>query len=263
MDVLPHHPLGATVRDLDLRELGPDQAEQLKDLLAEHGVLHLPDQHHLDDAAFTAALRRLGPLTFTVGETPVRGHPDLNVVSNVGRAQPPRSSFHVDTSYVAAPPAYTALRAVTVPAAGGSTMFTDQRRALATLPDDLRRTIEGRALTHVVTGLDLDDDAETAADHPLVRPHPRTGEPTLFLTTPPRCAAITGLDDAATGQVVAHLFAHSTAADNRFVHRWSDGDVVVWDNARVLHAADHTAVVGDRILHRGMVDAAGHLRATG
>lgn len=62
-------------------------------------------------------------MTFTEGETPVAGFPDLNVISNVGRT-PPRSVFHVDTSYVRRPPAYTALRAVQIPAQGGETLFT-------------------------------------------------------------------------------------------------------------------------------------------
>jgi taurine dioxygenase len=260
VQITPHRPLGATLTGVDLATLDQPTAEVLKDLLAEHGVLHLPGHDHLDDDAFVAALRRLGPLTFTVGETPVDGHPDLNVVSNVGRTRPPRSSFHVDTSYVARPPAYTALRAVSVPTEGGATMFTDQRRALATLPDALRGQVEGRELTHVVTGLDLDDDAETSAVHPLVRPHPRSQQPSLFLTTPPRCAAISGMDADETAAVVEALFDHSTREDNRYRHAWSPGDVVVWDNGVVLHAADHTAVVGDRVLHRGMIAADGYLR---
>jgi taurine dioxygenase len=36
-------------------------------------------------------------------------------------------------------------------------------------------------------------------------------------------------------------------------HTWRAGDVVMWDNACVLHRADHAGVVGDRVLHRGMV----------
>jgi taurine dioxygenase len=258
MDVRPHEPLGATVEGIDLADLDPTTAAELKDLLAEHGVVVLPDQD-LDDAAFTTALRRLGELTFTIGETPVPGYPDLNVVSNVGRTRPPRSSFHVDTSYVSRPPAYTALRAVTVPERGGSTMFSDQRRALATLPDDVRDRIAGRTITHVVTGLDLDDDAETSAQHPIVRPHPRTGQPSLFLTTPPRCAEISGLPASEVEPLIELLFAHSTREDNRFRHTWRPGDVVVWDNACVLHAGDHRAVVGDRVFHRGMVAADAHV----
>ena len=262
MPTVLHCPLGATLEGVALSDLDHHGVERLKDLLAAHGVVHLPRQQ-VDDLGFVAALRRLGPLTFTTGETPVPGHPDLNVVTNVGRTRPPRSSFHVDTSYVREPPAYTALRAVDVPDEGGATMFTDQRRALATLPAALRQRIAGRTLTHVVTGLHLDDDAESSADHPLVRPHPRDGRPSLFLTTPPRCAAISGMDEAETTAVVDALFAHSIREDNRLRHRWSPGDVVIWDNARVLHAADHTAVVGDRMLHRGMIAAAGHLPTHG
>jgi taurine dioxygenase len=28
----------------------------------------------------------------------------------------------------------------------------------------------------------------------------------------------------------------------------------MWDNACVLHRGDHAKVVGDRVMHRGMVD---------
>ncbi len=29
--------------------------------------------------------------------------------------------------------------------------------------------------------------------------------------------------------------------------------MVIWDNGCVLHRADHAGVVGDRVMHRGMV----------
>jgi taurine dioxygenase len=43
-------------------------------------------------------LRTMGELMFTIGETPVAGAPELNVVSNVGGIRPSRSVFHTDTS---------------------------------------------------------------------------------------------------------------------------------------------------------------------
>ena len=247
-------PVGVRVTGLRVQETGPDDVAALKRLLAEHGVLVLPDQD-VDDAGFVAFLRGFGPLAFTEGETPVEGFPDLNVVSNVGRTTPPRSSFHVDTSYVRSPPAYTALRGVRIPARGGQTVFTNQYLAHDTLPDALRARAEGRTVTHVLTGLDLPDGAETSAEHPLLRPHPVTGRPALYLSTPQRCAAVSGLDDAEAAELVAALLAHSTADDNAYRHSWSPGDVVVWDNAVVLHKADHEGVVGDRVMHRGMVAA--------
>lgn len=243
------HPIGIEVTDLAIRDA---DVGRLRDLLAEHGVVILPGQNS-DDADFVAFLQRFGELVFTTGETPVPGFPDLNVVSNVGRTSPPRSTFHVDTSYIRHPPAYTALRAVQIPTRGGETLFTNQYRAFDTLPPGVRNALDGRTIMHVVTGLDLGPDDETEADHPVFRRHPVSGRTTLYLSTPARCRSISGLDDVAAADMIAFLFAHSTREDNTYRHRWSPGDIVIWDNGCVLHRADHADVIGDRVLHRGMV----------
>jgi taurine dioxygenase len=245
-------PVGVEVSGLDLDAAGPDDVDHLQNLLARHGVVIMRGQD-VDDPAFLGFLRRFGELAVTTGEPPLPGYPDLNLVSNVGRTTPPRSTFHVDTSYVRHPPAYTALRAVRIPAQGGETLFTNQYRAYDTLPADVRERLRGRTIRHEVTGLDLGPDDETAAEHPVFRPHPISGRTALYLSTPQRCTAISGLDDAAAREMIDFLFAHSTAADNTYWHAWSTGDVVMWDNGCVLHRADHDGVVGDRVLHRGMV----------
>ena len=248
-------PLGVEVTGLDIATATDDDIVGLRTLLAGRGVVVLRDQH-VDDEAFLGFLRSFGPLTFTAGETPVDGFPDLNVISNVGRTEPPRSTFHVDSSYLSTPPAYTALRAVQIPSQGGETVFTDQYRAAETLPAELRERVAGRSIRHVVTGIDpalLTDDDETEAEHPVLRPHPLSGRPALFLTTPKRCAAISGMGDDEAADLVAQLYAHSTTEENSLAHAWAPGDVVVWDNACVLHRGDHSVVVGDRVMHRGMV----------
>ena len=252
MKVYAHEPVGASLHDVSLEDVGHDQIAELRELLSEHGVLVVGGQT-LDDAAFVDFLRLFGELAFTKGETPVDGHPDLNVVSNVGRTTPPRSSFHVDSSYLARPPAYTALRAVSIPTQGGQTLFTNQYSAYQTLPEELRTRLLDRTITHVVTGLELDDDDETSAEHPVFRTHPISGRTALYMSTPARCASISGVDDAEATELVQQLFEHSTRAENTYRHSWSPGDVVIWDNACVLHKADHAGVVGDRVMHRGMV----------
>jgi taurine dioxygenase len=245
-------PVGVRVTGISLPDLDPGAVARLRDLLARHGVLVLPDQP-VDDAAFVSFLRGFGELTFTPGETPVPGFPDLNVVSNVGRDTPPRSSFHVDTSYVRRPPAYTALRAVDIPARGGQTLFTSQYRAFDTLPAEVRAALDGRTIRHVVTGLELGDDEETSAEHPVFRPHPVSGRTALYLTSAQRCAAVSGMTAAAAAEMIEFLLAHSTRDANLYRHAWSPGDVVMWDNGCVMHRADHAGVVGDRVLHRGLV----------
>lgn len=247
-------PLGVEVTGVTVGELDGPAVTRLRDLLAEHGVAVLRGQD-VDDAAFVAFLASFGELAFTTGETPLPHEPRLNLISNVGRRTPPRSTFHVDTSYVARPPAYTALRAVTIPEQGGQTLFSDQYRAHDTLPGEVRRRLAGRVVTHVVTGVELGPGDEKQAEHPVFRPHPVTGRTALYLSTPKRCAAISGMDADEAAATVAMLYAHSTRDDNVYRHAWAPGDVVMWDNAAVLHRADHDGVVGDRVMHRGMVAA--------
>lgn len=117
-------PFGIDVWGADLTEPGA-AAKSLRPHLERHGVAVLRDQE-IDDAAFVAFLEALGPLVFTEGETPVENAPMLNVVSNVGRTTPPRSVFHSDTTYVAKPPSFTALRPVLLPERGGATLICDQ-----------------------------------------------------------------------------------------------------------------------------------------
>lgn len=252
LDAVPLTPFGARLTDVRVEALSVPSVADMRRLLADHGVVVLPGQDVGDDG-FLRFLRSFGPTVFTVGESAVPGFPDLNVVSNVGRPTPPRSTFHTDTSYIRNPPAYTALRAVEVPARGGHTLFTNQYTAYATLPADTLDEIDGRTITHVVTGVEPGDDAETEAEHPIVRTHPVSGRRYLYLSTPKRCARVSGMSPERAADTVAFLFDHCTRDDNVYRHAWSQGDVLMWDNRCVLHRADHSGVVGDRVLHRGMV----------
>ena len=252
LDVAAVKPVGARLTGVTVDALEQRVVTDLRQLLAEHGVLVLPGQH-VDDDGFLRFLRSFGPTMFTVGETPVPGYPDLNVVSNVGRSRPPRSTFHTDTSYVRKPPAYTALRAATVPARGGQTLFSNQYAAYETLPLRVHQELGGRTITHVVTGLHLGPDQEKSAVHPLFRVHPVSGRTYLYISSPGRCAEVSGMSAKRGAEVVAFLFTHSTRDDNVYRHTWAPGDVVIWDNRCVLHRADHAGVVGNRVMHRGMV----------
>jgi taurine dioxygenase len=245
-------PIGVVVTDLNLDDVTEATVSELQRLLADHGVAVLPRQS-IDDTAFVAFLEQFGHLTFSQGEVPVDGFPDLNVISNMGRSTPPRSVFHVDTSYVRQPPAYTALRAVRIPTEGGETLISNQYRAFETLPSDIRERLRGRTIRHVISGVTAPEGSETEAEHPIFRYHPISGRIALYLSTPQRCVAISGMSDDEATETIEYLYLHSTSEHNVLRHSWSDHDLVIWDNGCVIHRADHTGVVGDRVMHRGMV----------
>jgi taurine dioxygenase len=230
----------------------PPDADVVRPALAETGVVVIPDAG-LTDAAFVAFLQQLGELTFTDGEAPHPEQPLLNVVSNVGRDTPPRSVFHTDTSYVDRPPAYTALKAERVPEAGGETVFTNLYHAYDRLSDALRDRLHGAEILHEVTGVTPSEGAQTRAWHPLFRRHPISGRVALWLSTPARCTDLRLPGGLRKPELVAELYAHATDPAHEMRHAWRPGDVVIWDNRCTLHRGDHSAVAGDRVLHRGMV----------
>ena len=249
MIVTPLAPFGAEVAGVTLDTVSADAADRIADLVARHRVVVLR-RVFADDAAQCRLIAALGEPMFTDGETPVAGAPTLNVVSNVGRTTPPRSVFHTDSSYLARPPSLTLLRPVKQPASGGATLFTDQVAVAAALPAPVQAWLAGRTVVHAVTGLDGRDDA---VRQPILRRHPRTGEASLYLSTPERCRNLDGVDPVTSRRIVALLYRRSIRADRLYRHRWQDGDLLIWDNRVTLHRADHDTVAGDRVLHRGLV----------
>ena len=121
-------------QNTSLQEIPYVGSKELIKAIATNGVIKLSEPPAHPDQ-FVALLSSLGPLMFTLGETPVKKHPELNIVTNVNRQRRPRSVFHSDTSYVAHPPAVSALFAVDVPKFGGATKFTDQYLALDLLEE--------------------------------------------------------------------------------------------------------------------------------
>ena len=245
-------PFGIEANEIKITEIDDKDLVSLKHVIASNGLLVFRKQL-VTDADFVAFLSRLGAMTFTVGETPVLHQPNLNVVSNIGRDRPPRSVFHTDTSYVSRPPAFTALRAVTIPASGGATLFSEQYRAYETLPSIVKEQLADARVLHVMSGLALENHQEQQSWHPLFLRHPLSGRLALFLSTPERCQVISGMAIEKAQRSVRLLYRHSIRHYRLYRHRWQPGDIAIWDNRCTMHRADHAQVIGDRVLHRGLV----------
>ncbi|MEM6363887.1 MAG: TauD/TfdA family dioxygenase [Planctomycetota bacterium] len=228
--------------------------DELHARLANFGVIAFRDQF-LDDAVLISLMKRLGTITFTQGERSVSGFPDLNLVSNVGKANP-KSVFHSDTSYVKETPAYTFLRPVELPERGGATLFTNQYLAWDRLPIRYQVQLAGVQALHRVTGLDESTLDEVESWHPLARRHPRSDRTALYLTTPKRCLRLRDVDGKpvpGSERMIRMLYRHSIQKNRIYRHHWQPGDLVIWDNRCTMHRGEHEGVIGDRIFHRGMV----------
>jgi taurine dioxygenase len=250
--------LGADIEGVDLsRDIGADVFAQILAAWARHLVLRFRGQR-LDEDLLLAFSRRFGTLDkapINTAATREHRNPYVLIVSNViedgrpiGSLGAYGSQWHADMSYNEQPPVGSLLYAVEVPPAGGDTGFINLNRAYETLPADLKAAIAHRVCTHDSSlnsagerraGYEEVTDPRSApgAVHPLVRPHPVTGLPLLYLGRR-RNAYVHGLSLQESDALLDRLWAHATAPENAWYQRWRVGDLVLWDNFATVHRRD-------------------------
>lgn len=173
------------------------------------------------------------------------------------------SAWHFDLSFRHSPPVAAVLVARETPPIGGDTIWANQIQALDTLPNELMALVEGKFALHSDTaafGGHKDRKQQQTALHPLVYSHIESGRRSLFVN-PVSIETIDGMSQNATRELIESLVAHATQERFQYRHRWSDGDVIVWDNRATMHRALNDYDGFRRIMHRVSVAAgcqAGH-----
>jgi taurine dioxygenase len=259
LEIEPLSPvLGASITGADLAEgLAPEEYQRAEAALHEYGFIVFPGQS-LTPAQFGAFGKLWGRAEPHVIDT--FHHPqDANILilSNVEKDGKPTgladagTYFHTDYSYLDIPARCTMLHALQMPREKQGTTFANQTRAYEELPEAMKRRIDGLVVRHHYGNRDdLDENSRTVASvlndeqrkkvkwvcHPLARPHPRTGRKALYAVSG-SSFGIEGMDDAQGVRLLDELKAHATQPKYLHTHDYKVGDVIVWDNAQLLHAA--------------------------
>ena len=74
------------------------------------------------------------------------------------------------------------------------------------------------------------------ATQPVVRTHPETGRKSLFVN-PGFTSHIDGLDANESKAILEFLYHHSTQPQFLYRHRWTEKDLLIWDNRSMMHFA--------------------------
>ena len=197
-------------------------------------------------------------------------HADILILSNVQEDGKPvgladaGTYFHTDYSYLEVPARCTMLYSIQVPKKGGDTLFADQYTAYDDLPAAMKKRIDGLiALHHYGNRDDLDQSSRTVASvlseeqeqkmvwvrHPVVRKHPVTGREALYSVSG-SSFRIEGMPDDEAIDLLDELKDHSTQPKYQYRLKYGVGDVVMWDNASLLHSATLTDPDDPRTLWR-------------
>src|SRR5438270_7432737 len=187
-------------------------------------------------------------------------HADILILSNrkedgqpIGLADA-GTYFHTDYSYLDIPARATLLYSIEVPKKGGDTLFADQYRAYDELPAPMKRRIDPLvALHHYGNRDDLDRSSRTVASvltedqenkmnwvrHPVVRRHPITGRKALYAVSG-SSFGIDGMPQDEAIDLLEELKRHATQPKYQYPLKYGVGDLVLWDNASLLHSATLT-----------------------
>jgi taurine dioxygenase len=195
---------------------------------------------------------------------------DLYVVDGVpwGGYQP----WHVDWIYMDEIARGGMMAPVTLPNSGGDTGFIDQIEAWERLPDRLKAKAETLNVLYAFhydasktpfgkrpeRALALSERIVQAAGHervarrsihPMVFRQPETGRKLLHIS-PWWSDGIEGMENDEGKALLDELIEYSTDPVLAYWHRWQASDIVLWDNWRLLHAAQGVPIGEVRYMHR-------------
>ncbi|MEO8697042.1 MAG: TauD/TfdA family dioxygenase [Acidimicrobiales bacterium] len=241
--------LGATVRGMRLAALDDATWQVVEDAFNTYALLLFPDQYLNDDEQMALG-RRFGQLEqgLTLAAlsnvTPEGGVRRADgVIMQMLRGN---EGWHTDSSYMPLAAKASMLSAHVVPPSGGETEWADMRAAYDALDDATKARIAPLSAFHSIrysqAQLGFADivnsygyDVEDPPLRPLVKVHPVTGRPALYIGR--HAHAIPGLSADESQRLLAELLDFACRAPRTYRHRWAPGDIAVWDNRCVLHHA--------------------------
>ena len=260
--------IGAEVLDLNLADVFlPETLQALEAALVKHEalVLHVPeltpDQHlaianHFGEAEVHTFYPNLGA-----------GYEQITLIdSKLGdRAD----MWHHDESFLPSAPIVTMTQAKILPPCGGDTCWISMTTAYDALSERMKQYLDGLHAWHDMNGpmtaalrqgvVTHDRYLEVIKMgkrhlHPMVTTHTITGRKALYIS-PTYTTHIDGLAPAESDAILAYLHAHCQHVQFVYRHRWTVGDMVLWDNRSVIHNAILDYRPHQRRMHRASVFA--------
>jgi alpha-ketoglutarate-dependent 2,4-dichlorophenoxyacetate dioxygenase len=277
MDVVPLGPgFAAELRGVTLADVASDDAAYaaVRAAFEEHSVLVFRDQDVTDEIQLAFSQRFGQPEVTKVGSQGTGSHfvilstigPDGKVVPADHRLSlraKANQLWHTDSSFKRVPALASILSARIVPARGGETEYVSTRLAFARLDEALRNKLQRSFAWHDYAhsrkqiALDLASPEERAALPPqcwrMAWTNPVNGRGAIYLAS--HAYAVEGMEAAAGKKLIDELMEAATQAGASYLHRWREGDVVMWDNRATMHRGRPWPAQEPRLMVRTTISA--------
>jgi alpha-ketoglutarate-dependent taurine dioxygenase len=266
--------LGAVVAGVRLDALSDSEWRAIEAAFLEYAVLLFPAQHPSRETqvAFGRRFGELDSLVAKTGSVAISNvEPDGTLMDDAAPAKQllrGNEGWHTDSSYMPVSALASLLSAEVVTERGGETEWADMRAAYDALDPAMRSRIADLSAYHSIRysqaraglasapggALYYGFDGSGAPLRPLVKRHPVTGRPALFIGR--HAYGIPGLAPEESERLLDELLAFACQPPRVLRHVWRPGDLAIWDNRCVLHRArpydprvprvlHHTRIAGD------------------
>jgi taurine dioxygenase len=256
--------IGAELSGITLNgDISEQDFDVINQALLKHKVLFFREQF-LSDEQHESFSRRFGE---QVPHPTVRSAEKSSAILHLDAKETRANSWHTDVTFVANYPKISILRGVVIPPYGGDTVWANTASAYADLPTPLKTLADSLRALHTNlydyaaprdtgdAGVKRYREQFTAevyeTEHPLVRVHPETGERSLLLGH--FVKQIQGVSSNDSKQLIRLFHDRITHLDNTVRWRWSEGDVVIWDNRATQHIAINDYGKAERVVRRTTV----------
>ncbi len=266
--------LGAVVTGIHLGSLDDSSWPEIEGAFHDHGVLIFPGQHLTADEQYGFA-ERFGDIEHLVPGKNLKVVPFSNRRSDGlplyqkghgARILKGNEEWHTDSSYMPLSAKASILSAVDVTPGAASTEWADMRAAYEALDRKTIDRITGLCAYHSLFYSQgrIGHKPDVGAGYgfyggdkplrPLVKVHPVTGRPALYIGR--HAYGIPGLPEDESEGLLNGLAEFACQPPRIYRHDWQVGDTAIWDNRCVMHRACpcdanvprvlvHTRVAGD------------------
>ncbi|MFW1783713.1 taurine dioxygenase [Acinetobacter nosocomialis] len=260
--------IGAIIHDIDLNALNEQTTQQIQQALLDHQVIFFRKQQLAPQAQADLA-RSFGTLHVHPIYPSIEDVPEVMVLDSWKQDLRDNELWHTDVTFSKTPPLGCVLQAIKIPPVGGDTLWSSNTAAFKGLPLELQQKLRGLTATHDIRkSFPLERFAHNEEErekllqtfkrnppvvHPVVRTHPVTGEPLLFVSEG-FTTRINELPEQESEQLLDFLFEHATQEQFHLRWKWQDGDVAIWDNRCTQHKALFDYGDAHRIMHRATIN---------
>lgn len=263
--IIPIKPtIGAVIENIDLNAVNNEQVQLIEQALLAHHVIFFRNQS-LTPTSQVALAKNFGSLHIHPIFPTVPQVPEVIVLDSHQLDLKDNELWHTDVTFSKTPPMGCVLQAVKIPPKGGDTLWASGVAAFKALDPAMQEKLKLLTATHDIR---LSFPVERfAADerqlakleeifkknppvtHPVVRTHPQTAEPILFVSEG-FTSHINELSEQESKQLLEFLTQHAIKEEFRVRWQWQEGDVAIWDNRATQHKALFDYGDAHRIMHR-------------